>query len=35
VDHCGQDSAQLVRVNGRWLIASLADNNRTDCPGKK
>jgi len=35
VDHCGQDSAQLVRVNGRWLIASLGDNNRTDCPGKK
>ena len=35
VDHCGRDSAQLVRVDGRWLIASLADNSRTDCAGGK
>jgi hypothetical protein len=35
VDHCGLDSAQLVRVDGRWLIASLGDNSRTDCAGKR
>jgi len=35
VDHCGTDSAQLVRVDGRWLIAALADNSRTDCAGQK
>jgi len=31
VDHCGRDSVQLVRVDGHWLIASIADNSRTDC----
>jgi Domain of unknown function (DUF4440) len=35
VDHCGRDMAQLVRVDGRWLIAALGDNSRTDCAGKK
>ena len=35
VDHCGTDSAQLVRVDGRWLIAALADNSRTDCARQK
>jgi hypothetical protein len=35
VDHCGQDSAQLVRVEGRWLIASIGDTSHTDCAGKK
>lgn len=31
MDHCGTDSASLVKVDGRWLIASLGDNSRTDC----
>jgi hypothetical protein len=31
VDHCGTDSASLVKVDGRWLIASLSDTSRTDC----
>ena len=31
LDHCGTDSASLVKVNGRWLIASLADTSRADC----
>ena len=25
IDHCGTDSASLVRVDGRWLIASLSE----------
>jgi hypothetical protein len=35
VDHCGRDMAQLVRVDGRWLIAALGDNSRRDCADKK
>lgn len=31
VDHCGRDIVQLVRVDGRWLISAIGDNNRTDC----
>jgi len=31
LDHCGTDSASLVKVDGRWLIASLSDTSRTDC----
>ncbi len=31
VDHCGRDIVNLVRVDGRWLIAAIADNGRTDC----
>jgi len=31
MDHCGTDSASLVKVDGRWLIASLSDTSRTDC----
>jgi len=31
IDHCGTDSASLVKVDGRWLIASLSDTSRTDC----
>jgi len=31
IDHCGTDSASLVKVDGRWLIASLGDTSRTDC----
>jgi hypothetical protein len=31
VDHCGTDIVQLAKVEGRWLIASLGDNSRSDC----
>src|SRR5215469_17963168 len=31
VDHCGTDLFNLVRVDGRWLIASVADTGRKDC----
>jgi hypothetical protein len=31
IDHCGRDIANLVRVDGRWLIAAIEDNGRTDC----
>jgi hypothetical protein len=31
IDHCGTDSASLVKVDGRWLIASLSDTSRNDC----
>lgn len=34
VDHCGTDLFNLVRVNGQWLIASVADTGRKDCAGK-
>jgi hypothetical protein len=32
VDHCGTDLFNLVRTDGRWLIASVADTGRKDCP---
>jgi hypothetical protein len=35
VDHCGRDVANLVRVDGRWLIASIGDDSRKDCGRKK
>ncbi|HTM35527.1 MAG TPA: nuclear transport factor 2 family protein [Terriglobales bacterium] len=31
VDHCGTDLFNLVRIDGRWLIASVADTGRKDC----
>jgi Putative lumazine-binding len=31
IDHCGRDIANLVRVDGRWIIAAIEDNGRTDC----
>jgi hypothetical protein len=31
IDHCGRDIANLVRVDGRWIIAAIADNGRKDC----
>jgi hypothetical protein len=31
VDHCGTDLFNLVRTDGRWLIASVADTGRKDC----
>ncbi|MEI9981420.1 MAG: nuclear transport factor 2 family protein [Edaphobacter sp.] len=34
VDHCGTDLFNLVRTNGKWLIASIADTGRKDCPAK-
>jgi hypothetical protein len=34
VDHCGTDLFNLVRTNGKWLIASVADTGRKDCAGK-
>ena len=34
VDHCGTDLFNLVRKDGKWLIASVADTGRKDCPTK-
>jgi hypothetical protein len=34
VDHCGTDLFNLVRVDGQWLVAGIADTGRKDCPGK-
>jgi hypothetical protein len=34
VDHCGTDLVNLVRLDGHWLIASIADNSRKDCGAK-
>lgn len=34
VDHCGTDLFNLVRTDGKWLIASIADTGRKDCPTK-
>ena len=34
VDHCGTDLFNLVRTDGRWFIASVADTGRKDCPVK-
>jgi Putative lumazine-binding len=31
VDHCGTDLFNLVRRDGKWLIASVADTGRKDC----
>ena len=31
VDHCGTDLFTLVRTNGQWVIASVADTGRKDC----
>ena len=31
IDHCGRDVANMVKVDGRWLIAFIQDNNRRDC----
>jgi hypothetical protein len=32
VDHCGTDLFNMVRVNGQWLVASIADTGRKNCP---
>jgi hypothetical protein len=34
VDHCGTDLFNLVRQDDKWVIASVADTGRKDCPGK-
>ena len=34
VDHCGTDLINLVRVEGKWLIASVADTGSKNCPVK-
>jgi hypothetical protein len=34
VDHCGTDLFNLVRTDGKWIIASVADTGRKDCAGK-
>jgi hypothetical protein len=34
VDHCGTDLFNLVHTDGKWLIASVADTGRKDCPAK-
>ena len=34
VDHCGTDLFNLVRQNGQWLIASVADTGRKTCPSR-
>jgi hypothetical protein len=34
VDHCGTDLFNLVRKDGKWLIASVADTGRKDCTVK-
>ena len=31
VDHCGTDLFNLVRADGKWVIASVADTGRKDC----
>jgi hypothetical protein len=34
VDHCGTDLFNVVRVDGKWLIASVADTGSNTCPAK-
>jgi hypothetical protein len=31
VDHCGTDLFNLIRIDGKWLIASVADTGRKNC----
>jgi hypothetical protein len=31
VDHCGTDLFNLVRADGKWVIASVADTGRKEC----
>jgi hypothetical protein len=32
VVHCGTDLVHLVKQDGKWVIAGIADNSRDDCP---
>ena len=34
VDHCGTDLFNLVRVDGKWMIASVADTGTKSCSAK-
>src|ERR1041385_5681316 len=34
VDHCGTDLFNLVRADGKWLVANVADTGRKDCGAK-
>ena len=34
VDHCGTDLFTLIRTEGKWLIASVADTSRKECSTK-
>ena len=34
VDHCGTDLFNLVRIDGRWMIASVADTGTKSCSVK-
>jgi hypothetical protein len=34
VDHCGTDLFNMVRVDGKWMIASVADTGTKNCPAK-
>lgn len=34
VDHCGTDLFSMVRVDGKWLIASVADTGTKNCAAK-
>ena len=31
VNHCGTDLFNLIRVEGKWQIASIADTGKKDC----
>jgi len=34
VSHCGTDLFNMVRQDGQWVIASVADTSRSDCSAK-
>jgi len=34
VDHCGTDLFDMVKVDGKWLVAGVADTGRKDCAAK-
>ena len=34
VNHCGTDLFNLIRTNGKWLIASIADTGRKNCSAR-
>jgi hypothetical protein len=34
IDHCGTDLFNLVRIDGRWVIASVADTGTKSCSAK-
>lgn len=34
VDHCGTDLFNMVRVDGKWMIASVADTGSKNCSAK-